>query len=382
MAEISTDEEARRWLEERLGRDVPEATWRQLCDEGYVAAALDKTDAFELKDLLDVARFRLFSIPGRKGRLRKPREREVAQRNVTHAESQRTAAFTFYLSRIAKNRIEVRRMRNRLFGGRTLNPEEADQLTRSEAVRLLPHDFFLSHGIPVVGHRSWFCNKGNKKPASRMSAQMGIWIEWEGGHHRVESGLKYQTDALAQGNELRIGGRTLQVARGSVLDEIAGVAKVLARSYDWSGDDALRVTVTGGSPIPAPMTVEQIGDWRPDHTHFSLRFTIEPWVSPNTVLRIYREMQQRIIGQQSRPLGDRNLRLFDFVSARVDQAVAAPSWRQLMKEWNQKLRHKQEWQYQDVRVFSRDYWRTGEKLVFPSYGQIFTYPEAEQLDSP
>lgn len=78
-------------------------------------------------------------------------------------------------------------------------------------------------------------------------------------------------------------------------------------------------------------------------------------------------------------MSERNLRVFDFVLSRANQSSAAPTWRQLMKEYNnQRYRNKPGWQYQDVRVFSRDYWRTAQKLVFPSYGQIVTHPDEDE----
>jgi hypothetical protein len=109
------------------------------------------------------------------------------------------------------------------------------------------------------------------------------------------------------------------------------------------------------------------GGWRDNHHHFRLTISVEPWLSPKAVLDIYRTVQRRFIGHQSRPLSEKNLMLFDCVSSRMLSGQEVPPWRSLMAEWNKKHQGHPDWQYKNVRIFARDFRRTGSMVVFPSY---------------
>jgi hypothetical protein len=121
---------------------------------------------------------------------------------------------------------------------------------------------------------------------------------------------------------------------------------------------------------------------------------IAPWVSAKTVDRAYRSAQRRILGRDNRLIGEKNLKLFRFVTERLeptglfedgeprfpsgeegmieDELIRhgafekKPTGRELVREWDaQPWVHDNGRAYHgDTRTFWRDYQKTNMRLAY------------------
>jgi hypothetical protein len=173
--------------------------------------------------------------------------------------------------------------------------------------------------------------------------------------------------------------RTL-VAPNSVLGRIRRLADTLVKSYPWFEVDAAWFVLTGEVPCVAPMSwsvksrshVPALSDDSGDaaFTHTLITLTVEPWISADTVLAVYGDIQRYLLGKDNRPVGSKNLALFRFVTEKVGPASLSPGERRLLApklltEWN---RQHPKWTYgHDTRTFWRDYNSVRKSLINPRY---------------
>src|SRR5215207_1294526 len=112
---------------------------------------------------------------------------------------------------------------------------------------------------------------------------------------------------------------------------------------------------------------------------------VQPWVPADTVRKFYRQLQGRVLTSRPRALSERNLAVFRFVvgqqevKPKGDNAPASeltrrhpklmrikqPSWRVMLKRWNQHYHADDKWQYRYVRNFQRDFRRAKQATVSP-----------------
>lgn len=98
-----------------------------------------------------------------------------------------------------------------------------------------------------------------------------------------------------------------------------------------------------------------------------ISFTLEPWVSTKEVGRVYKHLQEQILGGDNRQTKVANLRLLRFVDEQTRETGQRPPWRTLMAAWNEKEPdHRQE----DVRSFRRAYERTRANVVYPRHNVV------------
>jgi len=103
----------------------------------------------------------------------------------------------------------------------------------------------------------------------------------------------------------------------------------------------------------------------------ALTFTVDPWVSAQSLLREFRCAQRAMLGRENRPLSPRMVELFNFCMRREDAEGKLPPFRQLCAEWNRE--HSGE--RCDARNFARDYRRVQREIMLPAYGEPWTYDE-------
>ena len=350
-------------------RDLERAAGRTLC-----GGRSRQWRPLDSGDLLDAARVRLVRIQAEHKQQRRRAQKEEFRdpdEHVTSEERLRARMFSRYLGRLALRRPDVRRIQKTFFNDDLLTLTQAVRLLRQQAPRFKQIGYFAERGIDLKSHKSyWYDPDFGKEQPAGFSENTGIRVEWEHGCDHIKEGVDLDNASRHNGESLEVPGLTspVTILRMSVFDQIRSVSVALSQHYDWAVVDATLFILTGMPPSLKPIEVNQTGGWRNDHTHFRLNISVEPWVSPRTVMNIYRDVQRAAIGRQSRPFSEKNLMLVDFVSMRLNNEEETPAWRDLMAEWNRDHRGQPEWQYDDVRIFSRDYKRTGRKLIFPSHG--------------
>lgn len=152
--------------------------------------------------------------------------------------------------------------------------------------------------------------------------------------------------------------------------ELERASERVARNFHWNQVQAKVFIMTGRVPLISAVSVGHQRMWAKHFTHFRVTIEVEPWVSPQTVLRVYRDSQRELLGRQSRQLSERNLTLFHFITDRIPVNAKKTAWRAMMTEWN---RAHPDWEYGDARHFARDYHRTGRIVALLGYA-----PPAEE----
>lgn len=97
--------------------------------------------------------------------------------------------------------------------------------------------------------------------------------------------------------------------------------------------------------------------------HNPLEFVVEPWLSPSTVLRVYRAVQQKIYGRKSAFLSMKNMALFEFVMNHFKPGDKF-TWEKARLPWNRRYK-KEKWKYEDYRHLRRDFLRTWTAITRP-----------------
>lgn len=297
-------------------------------------------------------------------------------------EAARARAVSVFLAAQADDDPAVQAARRVVTGtsDATLPQEQAWALLASPAVRYLPKRAFLQHDIPLVGHRAEVLGDTANDHVARSNQGVSLCITWPQGQ-RVEVVRPPDVSRSGWDNWLTsvevpdpAGGSSRVIARrGSVLDQLGRWSRELARRYPWRPEQSLWFLLTGEPPevMPLVVTVTPYHDQTPPR----IRIEADPWVSSETILRTYREVQHRLLGGRSRPTGDRLVTLLAFVAThRLRQERA--TWRALLPVWNA---DHPEWAYGDVRNFAAEA-RRAEMLLLPPYGSRPSQPSASQTN--
>jgi hypothetical protein len=144
---------------------------------------------------------------------------------------------------------------------------------------------------------------------------------------------------------------------GSVLGNLRKLCKALTKAHPWDVDQATWFVLTGDAPLVRPIQAKINSSWmlgRRALTTISLN--VQPWVPAETVENVYRQVQSRVLGGENKRIGDKSLRLLEFVTQRAEADGELPSGRALVEQWDQIWIHeKPQWCYgADTRTFWRD----------------------------
>jgi len=105
--------------------------------------------------------------------------------------------------------------------------------------------------------------------------------------------------------------------------------------------------------------------WLTDgRAYTTISLTVQPWVPPEQVETVYRQLQKQVIGGAHGRVSDKNLNLLRFVIERADGSGNLPKGEVLVKDWDKRWKHQRpEWCYgADTRRFWRDF-RNVQKSV-------------------
>lgn len=367
------DEELQGWLAQRLRvPEVPRPLWDELVAEEYVREARELPDR-GLAQLERVAKQRLELARTLAGR-RSPPGRAMAAKVspvLSAYEVARPAAVGALVAAQAAATPRVRDFRAEVLGGCTLSPEQARRLVASPAAQALPPGAFVRLGIPLVGHEAQIVGtRYSDLSADPWFREVTVRVESPGGAHeetRRWSGSGPRPDLNLASFDGRWREQHVPVYRGSLLDEVRELAGWLAREYDWLEPQATWFVLTGSVVPRLPLRVAVDGKLGYGHTSCRVTLDVEPWISAETVLRAYRDVQRRVLPGDNRPVGERSLALARFV-AEQERDGERRTWRELRTRWNDAH---PDLLYDDDRRFRRDVVRAHQILLFPPYRLSF-----------
>ncbi len=374
-----TPEAVRTWLAKRLSREaVPDDLWEWLDDAGYVRDVVnDEESAREnivrtAKRFLQVAR----ALSGRRSPPGRSGHRQPAVALSSH-ERERANALAEHLTKQAAVTPRVAHFRAAVLSERVLNADQARAFLTSPATRFFTREQFSRWKIPLVNHTAELVKesresnrRGNFTRVAVRAQPPGVvrerrFITWE--IPRATSLTRWEF-TLPKNYLMFLNERGLPdsvtVAPGSVLDDLRDLSAWLAERCGWEEPGATWFLLTDAVPHAWPLQVRLMRRPRYYGVAGTISLTVEPWVTAETVRRVYRRYQREMLGGDNRPMSERNLALFRFVTKRTDAWGRRPQWRRLMVEWNRSYGH---WRYDNERLFARDHGRAERALLLPRY---------------
>jgi hypothetical protein len=128
--------------------------------------------------------------------------------------------------------------------------------------------------------------------------------------------------------------------------------------------------LSGANPPVMPIEIG-IPNYSKGETHTLLRveLTIHPWLSSDSVLRLYKRLQRIVVGPRNRAPTKASLEFFDFVSRMRHEGR---SFREAMESWVQsRPRERRRYRKRDVSALSRftNQYRDIERQVLRPFGR-------------
>lgn len=270
----------------------------------------------------------------------------------------------------------------------TLGRDEALALLSSPAPRLLPRGWFDANRVPFCQHQSkvvkeWRrmgTKKGTTPAAQRGFASKGWWTHYVRLSIAAKSVRRSTTVSLPQcvlrpkwpaPSDLVFPTANGEVDRrpvwpGTAFDALRDLSEALASRSPWSVPQAVWFALTGETPWIWPVEAEYRISWQDDVSLARISLAVEPWVPADSLLRIYRDIQRRMLQGDNRLVDEEALRLFSWVARRRRDA-ARPTWKEMVVEWDgqhpppDKSSHGGNYR----RFYT--YWRRAMDAIFPAY---------------
>ena len=411
------EEELYRRANER--RTISEQSW------AYLKAAQDVHDALEQpfdEEMVEyiIERFdhvRAGFAPARSHAKREGRTKEVpATASLRPEETERAAAFEEYLAYAANFDPNLHKFRDRVLGNRLLTAEQARAFVQSPAARFFGDPWFEFGGgsIPLTGHHATLQSIEHEREGQKVRHRAKVSVDPPGITENAER-WTYEpahkairprpNDDIGNGEPLSFvdaegRARTSWVWEKSLLDGLRRLSEKLAKRYLWENAQATMFVLTGEIPARPALRVSYewkgagVGSRALKASQGLVTLEVAPWVSAKTVDRAYRAAQKRILRRHNRPVQEKNLSLFRFVTQRLeptglfedgksrfpsgeedmaeDELIRhgdyekRPTGRELVREWDaQPWVKRNGWTYGgNSRTFWRDYNKTRIRLAY------------------
>jgi hypothetical protein len=403
------------WLAKKLGReDVPRPLWELLESEGYVEELLDGNRPLTREDFFDLAQERLQFAKemapsfGANARLiaapRTPQHGAVEGEHWrVYRESEidalanesvipRAEAFSLYVANLANKDPKVENFREELLdAGHTdlLSEREARAFLFSPATALFPFNWFKDNNVPFTGHKARVLELEELPPKVRRQLRGTAKVEWDGG----EIVSPFEGRALSSDPFYRkeVGSTWVPALKGSVISDLALLDEHLTGRFPWPPlkdyDDILQVpkfVLTGLVPWVAPLG-HTVPTGNPD-LYQAVDITVWPWVPVEAVTRLYELVRKEL--NPTPTTSPKRLSLFNFVMLHPEVEVLregekpkVPSWRELLRSWNERYPEGDRWHYKDVRNFQRDFKEAFDQIAnfyrsntgFPNRSEVKTF---------
>jgi hypothetical protein len=398
---------------------LSDQSWAYLYDQGFVEDALTKSFDEEMVQYI-IDRFDEIRAAFPQARSRARTEESAKEVPGTAPprpeETERASAFEEYLAYAANFDKDLHRFRERVLGGRLLTAEEARALVQSPFARFFGDTRFDFGGgsVPLRGHHATLESYEREREGHRVRHRAAVSVDPPGITEIAEM-WTYQpphkvirprrNDDVGNGKPLSFvdAEGKVQVSwiwERSLLEKLLRLREKLAKRYLWQGAQATMFVLTGEIPARSPLRVSyewKSAGWGGNALKASqgvLTLEVAPWVSANTVSRAYKSAQRRILQRNNRSIKEKNLRLFRFVTERLeptgrfedgkprvppgeegdtkDDLIAygayekKPMGHELVREWDAlPWVQRNGWTYDsDTRTFWRDYNKTKRRLAY------------------
>ena len=367
------------WLERREKIRLSSADWEFIQEEAGRSSDIQdsEVEGYRLRLTSEARRLKTARRHAKNLRPRKKvteRDRSVVE--LTPSDLARAKAFTLYVGELARSNRDLQHFRKEVLGGHIASRDEAIRFLKSHVLSYQPALYFRMHSIPVFGHEC------HLEPTSEMFENDStpqtrrLTISWDG-HERVEDVNRrlFSPDDQSPIEKLKVeipkgGSHDITVWKRSVHDRLRELSEKLSRATPWRPGRAAWFVLTDQVPDIHPLWVTERSQVASDvggsFVYKRLTIQVEPWVSANTVLEVYRAAQQASLPGRNRKLLPKNLELLSFAMERRIGESPSP-WRTIMSDWN--AEHPDAI-YEDSRRFQRDYKRALRAVTLPEYERL------------
>jgi hypothetical protein len=295
-------------------------------------------------------------------------------------EAERAAAFEEYLAYAANFDQDLHRFRDGVLSNRLLTAEQALAFVQSPAARFFrDHNFEFGGGnIPLTGHHATLDNYERGREGQKVWSRATVSVDPPGSTETVEKWTleplhkvirKRDNDDVGDGEPLlfvNAEGRaqTSWVWDGSPLHTLRRLSEKLTKRYLWEDAQTTMFVLTGEIPARPPLRVSYewkgagVGSRALKVSQGVVTLEVAPWVSAKTVNRAYRIAQKRILRRDNRPIKEKNLKLFRFVTERLEPTG-------LFEYGKPQFPPSEEWMTEDELIKHGDFEKkpTGRELV-------------------
>jgi hypothetical protein len=289
------------------------------------------------------------------------------------ADLARVRFFSEYLKQRANARRDVRDLRQRLFGGPPLRPEQAYGVFASQILPFLSCSALEAFAVPIVGHQTAVVSAGGT--AGRFwSESTSIRVVWPGGERLFPYQRKWAFEIPHRAERLAYpspdgGVERRPFATFSVFEDIQRLAKSLATALPWQEHEATWFLVTGVAPTATTLNIQVSATQSSSCNHAQVRMTVDPWVPPRVLAQVYAETRRQLSVPETSVFLPHLLELYEFVTKRLT-SDPKPTWEALRREW-MRTHRRPPGCYKDFRLFRKEYDRTRERIVeqmlYPSF---------------
>lgn len=377
--------ELKQWVENQLDRVIPESIWDYVIEKDVVDKTLrdlQKQDHYfaqvTLESFVDDVRDLLNMVSDtQKSRFHQSKREESDEGELTEREINRAQALAEYHAKFASAERKIRDFRDSVLQGDLLSSVKADTFVTSVATRYAAPFDFRSYGIPYKEHKATLVE-------DETYSEQGEF------YHKISFSVEPSAPQLEQPITERFpiedhmtldwvnddySFQQIMYRKHSLLDELITLSDTLAQRIGCYQQVAALFILTGNPPGVPPISVQIDSSRRSDFHKGTITMKIQPWVSPDSVLKTYRKLQQHEFGHSYRPMtSTRQLELFRFVTQEMtivrnkksawDDIIEIPEWRELFERWN---RSHPDSQYTQLSNFERDYARAKESILLPPY---------------
>ncbi|MCK4414946.1 MAG: hypothetical protein KAY32_15535 [Candidatus Eisenbacteria sp.] len=270
----------------------------------------------------------------------KPKERTKDQIEVLRAK-----VVSLHYARLASRRPEVMTLWQETFGNDMPTERQVDELLEQIGPRYFSVQWFAEKHIPIIGHRSHVFDPTHGRNPKTLTARSVVRFRWPQQRTEVPHALALRHQASTEHCKLVLSSHVMNVLRDSVFGRVHSVASLLATQYPWDQEHAVEFLLHRKIPFASPLVATPKVHTSHDHWRVVVTIQVEPWMSPDTLQKVYRELQRQFYGKQTGPEDAQQLRLFHFVQeysvrthGRPWEAVAEEGldfpWPDVARQWN------------------------------------------------
>jgi hypothetical protein len=286
----------------------------------------------------------------------------------------RAEVLSQYLAKLAAINPEVVQFRSDVLTGELLTPEQVRTFLSSPATRYLKRGVWQAYGIPAR-HIATLLDENRGHTEDGPFHWVRLQTDPPGEVHTVSIPNPQSYDSLYLAEDGR--DKRITFWPGSVLGELRTLCKELTKVHPWDIDQATWFVLTGETQFVRPIRAKKQESWQMDgKAYTTISLTMQPWVPPEDVEIVYRQLQKQFIGGAHGRVSDKNLNLLRFVTERADGSGNLPKGEVLVKDWDKKWKHQRpEWCYgANTRRFWRDFRNVQKSVTNSKRAGLFLEP--------